>query len=399
MAPSRSRLPDSCVQAGRKLAVKQRPDQYCTKMVDMPRLGRRGLIKAIRLGNKEIAKYMKDDKVKYSDVSVGGLEDKTKANNVENVQQESVVNKDPFITHKSFVDETKPDDNDETDLFLSDSDVIEGETSENNCLGLDLSESDVEVYDEQENDTFCNLVEIPIPLRRICLLKSSKRREKLKYGFSKFESRHDTLNLDRFFFFKPMKIKAIRRWRGNVGENVFIPVNTSDIVTKGAMCKGEVAVNEAIGDNIIVLAKNMNINDNIPTLFKKKENFVLIDQVQELGENVFVEAVQDQPNDQDTEVPAEVTQVVEDILEVVFSKISHNKCDPNREEKSVSNIFESVFGSSISVSTDGLVQLENVCVADTNDDANVVMDTGHSKQISYVTQFSRCLLVQFRLSL
>ena len=245
---------------------------------------------------------MKDDKVKYSDVSVGGLEVKAKANNVENLQEESVGNKDSFIIHKSLVDETKIDDSDESDLFLSDSDVIEGETSENNSLGLVLSESDVEVYDEQENDTFCNLLEIPLPLRRICLLKSSKRREKLKYGFSKFESRHDTLNLDRFFFFKPMKIKAIRRWRGKVGdmsviENVFIPVNTSDIVTKGAMCKGEVAVNEAIGDNIIVLAKNMNINDNIPTLFKKKENFVLIDQVQELGENVFVEAVQDQPND------------------------------------------------------------------------------------------------------
>ena len=177
MAPSLNRLHDSCVKAGRKLSVKLRPDQYCTKMVDMPRLGRRGLIKAIRLGNKEIAKYMKDDIVKYSDVSVGGLEVKAKANNVENLQEESVGNKDSFIIHKRLVDETKIDDSDESDLFLSDSDVIEGETSENNSLGLVLSESDVEVYDEQENNTFCNLLEIPLPLEDLFTEKQQTQRK------------------------------------------------------------------------------------------------------------------------------------------------------------------------------------------------------------------------------
>ena len=154
------------------------------------------------------------------------------------------------------------------------------------------------------------------------------------------------------------------------------------------MCKDEAVVNEAIKGNNSILAKNMNFDEG------QEDKYVLIDEVQELEMNVFVEAEQDQPKNQETEVPAEVIRIVE----VVFSTLNLSKVGSNRKHKSVCYNNESVFGSSIEMSMTNWFSLRMYMLL-TLMMMLMLSWTRPTQSRSIVTKFSRCLLVQFRLNL
>merc|ERR1719233_1646607 len=63
-----------------------------------------------------------------------------------------------------------------------------------------------------QDDEISNLVEDSPCLKRAVLLKSTRRIEKCKFGYSKFELKHDTLNLDKYLYSKPLRIFRQKRW-------------------------------------------------------------------------------------------------------------------------------------------------------------------------------------------
>jgi len=95
------------------------------------------------------------------------------------------------------------------DVFIDEDDDV----SKDSSFGLFLSDSDEdeECISCPQNNAISNIVENLSSIKRAVLLRSTARIEKFKFGYSKFELKHDTLNLDKYLFSKPRRILRRRR--------------------------------------------------------------------------------------------------------------------------------------------------------------------------------------------
>ena len=110
-----------------------------------------------------------------------------------------IVKKLKFPLKESYVGDDFKDIEDEDD------------TSKDRSLGLILTDSKDELISSPQKDVNFNLVEDLPNRKRVVLLKSTRRHENCKYGFSKFELQHNTLNLDKYFI--SMRRKRYRKRR------------------------------------------------------------------------------------------------------------------------------------------------------------------------------------------
>jgi len=364
-------------QPGRLVTVKLRPDQFSPKIVDLTRVGSRRMGKETRLGQEETIKYKKDKFVPVLQRTVArptaAHENETKVKSVsievklvkiqtEDTDEESTKKGDNVVCQKEPSNGMTTDVCDYTQglaMTGSGSDVTENEKFDES-LGLVLSDSEEgddtvftvdndDDYDEQENDTACNLVEVTKIPRRIELLKSCRRREKFKFGFSKFESRNDTLNLDRFFTCKKLKIKPKRR-------NIFA-INKELGVLKDfdkLTLKPSILIHEEAAENLV--------NEGADEM-QKDTGF---------GGKLLRRVVKVPP------APVEVINIIDDILEVVFSKFDQTidlskRIEAREEDSELCFVPEdqisksNVFSNSSAVSKD-------VCGADKNDSSKAMIE-------------------------
>jgi len=226
---------------GRRVPVKLRPDQYIDQIRDTTK--RRGW-KARVIRSKDIIKYIKVKKQKRErlrplpsslcifvdetevDEDKDGINDSRQIIDAQgdlDVHGESLRNdftetqtateevESPLLKTKKVDVHVKKlkfplEESVAEDVFIDEDDV-----SKDSSLGLFLSDSDEECSSCPQNDAISNIVENLSCIKRAVLLRSTARIEKLKFGYSKFELKHDTLNLDKYLFSKPRRILRRRR--------------------------------------------------------------------------------------------------------------------------------------------------------------------------------------------